>query len=114
MLFRQDGKRMADDPRVIVMTTTAGGVAITLDLVENVHILDETWVPDDQEQLADRAVNTSRMHQIGVYVYRSKNTIEQQIAELNIEKGKINRDILDHRRRGFRANIVESQKNGKS
>jgi len=114
MLFRQDGKRMADDPRVIVMTTTAGGVAITLDLVENVHILDETWVPDDQEQLADRAVNTSRMHQIGVYVYRSKNTIEQQIAELNIEKGKIIRDILDHRRRGFRANIVESQKNGKS
>jgi len=87
---------------------------ITLDLVENVHILDETWVPDDQEQLADRAVNTSRMHQIGVYVYRSKNTIEQQIAELNIEKGKINRDILDHRRRGFRANIVKSQKNGKS
>jgi len=87
---------------------------VTLDLVENVHILDETWVPDDQEQLADRAVNTSRMHQIGVYVYRSKNTIEQQIAELNIEKGKINRDILDHRRRGFRANIVESQKNGKS
>jgi SNF2 family DNA or RNA helicase len=114
MLFRQDGKRLPDDPRVIVMTTTAGGVAITLDLVENVHILDETWVPDDQEQLADRAVNTSRMHQIGVYVYRSRNTIEQQIAEANIEKGKINRDILDLRRQGFRATIVESQKNGKS
>jgi len=114
MLFREDGKRLPDDPRVIVMTTTAGGVAITLDLVENVHILDETWVPDDQEQLADRAVNTSRMHQIGVYVYRSRNTIEQQIAEANIEKGKINRDILDLRRQGFRATIVESQKNGKS
>ena len=63
--------------RVIVMTTTAGGVAITLDMVENVHILDETWVPDDQEQLADRAVNTSRMHQVGVYVYRSKDTVEE-------------------------------------
>jgi SNF2 family DNA or RNA helicase len=109
MLFRQDGKRMPDDPRVIVMTTTAGGVAITLDMVENVHILDETWVPDDQEQLADRAVNTSRMHQIGVYVYRSKNTVEQQIAELNIEKGKINTNILDIRRQGFRATLVEAK-----
>lgn len=103
MMFRQDGTRLPDDPRVIVMTTTAGGVAITLDLVENVHILDETWVPDDQEQLADRAVNTSRMHQIGVYVYRSLGTVEEDIAKANIEKANINREILDLRRQGFRA-----------
>jgi SNF2 family DNA or RNA helicase len=104
MMFRQDGSRRPDDPRVIVMTTTAGGVAITLDLVENVHILDETWVPDDQEQLADRAVNTSRMHQVGVYVYRSRDTVEEYIAKQNIDKAKINREILDLRRQGFRAN----------
>jgi len=104
MMFRQDGSRKADDPRVIVMTTTAGGVAITLDLVENVHILDETWVPDDQQQLADRAVNTSRMHQVGVYVYRSIRTVEQYIQDVNVEKADINRQILDLRRKGFRAN----------
>jgi SNF2 family DNA or RNA helicase len=105
MLFRQDGKRRPGDPRVIVLTTTAGGVAITLDMVENVHILDETWVPDDQEQLADRAVNTSRMHQVGVYVYRSKGTIEQQIHAMNLDKRSINREILDLRRNGFRASL---------
>lgn len=103
MMFREDGKRRPGDPRVIVMTTTAGGVAITLDLVENVHILDETWVPDDQEQLADRAVNTSRMHQIGVYVYRSKQSIEQYIQDVNTEKRAVNKQILDLRRQGFRA-----------
>ena len=107
MMFRQDGKRKADDPRVIVMTTTAGGVAITLDLVENVHILDETWVPDDQEQLADRAVNTSRMHQVGVYVYRSKDTVEHHIEATNIDKRNINKNILDLRRQGFRADMKE-------
>jgi SNF2 family DNA or RNA helicase len=104
MMFRQDGSRRDDDPRVIVMTTTTGGVAITLDLVENVHIMDETWVPDDQQQLADRAVNTSRMHQIGVYVYRSIGTVEQYIQDVNVEKADINRQILDLRRQGFRAN----------
>lgn len=112
MMFRQDGKRTKDSPRVIVMTTTAGGVAITLDLVENVHILDETWVPDDQEQLADRAVNTSRMHQVGVYVYRSRGTIEEQIQEANIDKANINRSLLDLRRQGFRADMKEKVGNG--
>lgn len=109
MMFRQDGKRTEDSPRVIVMTTTAGGVAITLDLVENVHILDETWVPDDQQQLADRAVNTSRMHQVGVYVYRSKDTIEHYIEGLNIDKDKVNKQILDIRRQGFRADMQAKQ-----
>lgn len=112
MMFRQDGKRSADDPRVIVMTTTAGGVAITLDLVENVHILDETWVPDDQEQLADRAVNTSRMHQVGVYVYRSRATVEEYIERVNVDKRGINKSILDLRRQGFRANMKAAMNNG--
>lgn len=105
MLFRVDGNRKVGDARVIVMTTTAGGVAITLDLADNVHILDETWVPDDQEQLADRVFNASRMHQVGVYVYRSLNTIEQHIQEVNIDKAKVNREILDLRRQGFRADM---------
>jgi len=109
MLFRTDGKRSAGDARVIVMTTTAGGVAITLDLADNVHILDETWVPDDQEQLADRVFNASRMHQVGVYVYRSINTVEQYIQNVNIDKAKINRDILDLRRQGFRADVQAQQ-----
>lgn len=102
MAFRTDGK--PTDARVVVMTTTAGGVAITLDRADNVHILDETWMPDDQEQLADRVFNASRMHQVGVYVYRARGTVEEQIQETNIDKAKINREILDLRRQGFRAN----------
>jgi len=108
MLFRTDGERKVGDARVVVMTTTAGGVAITLDLADNVHILDETWVPDDQEQLADRVFNASRMHQVGVYVYRSIGTVEEYIKKVNIEKGAVNKEILDLRRQGFRADMQEA------
>jgi SNF2 family DNA or RNA helicase len=101
MAFREDGK--PTDARVVCMTTTAGGVAITLDRADNVHIFDETWVPDDQEQLADRVFNASRMKQVGVYVYRSLETVEEYIMKNNIDKANVNREILDLRRQGFRA-----------
>jgi SNF2 family DNA or RNA helicase len=108
MAFRDDGK--PTDARVLCMTTTAGGVAITLDRCDHVHIFDETWVPDDQEQLADRTVNTSRMHQVGVYVYRSRNTVESHIQEVNVDKSAINREILDLRRQGFRATMQDKER----
>jgi SNF2 family DNA or RNA helicase len=103
--FQEGGK---NSPRVVVMTTTAGGVSITLDRADTVHILDETWVPDDQEQLADRAHRASRMHQVTVYTYRSKGTVEEYIEKVNVEKAAINQQILDIRRRGFRANMQEA------
>jgi SNF2 family DNA or RNA helicase len=94
--------------RVVVMTTTAGGVAITLDNVESVHILDETWNPDDQEQVADRAVNTSTLHQVTAFVYRSYGTIEVDIAETTDEKGIINQNVLDLVRQRQKARLQEA------
>jgi len=99
----QAGKE--DGPRVVVMTTTAGGVSITLDRADTVHILDETWVPDDQEQLEDRIHRASRMHQVTCYYYRSKDTVEEHIHKVTQNKSAINREILDIRRQGFRANM---------
>lgn len=92
-------------PRVVVLVTTAGGVAITLDRADTVHILDETWSPGDQEQLEDRAHRASRMHQVTVYYYRSLGTVEEQIQKSNIDKKDINHKILDLRRQGFRATM---------
>ena len=89
--------------RVLVVSTLAGGVAITLDRADTVHILDETWVPDDQEQLEDRVHRASRIHQVTCFYYRSRDTIEQYIYEVNQEKAFVNEDILDLRRNGFRA-----------
>lgn len=91
-----------DSPRVIAVTTTAGGVAITLDRADTVHILDETWNPDDQEQLEDRIHRISRIHQVMCYYYRSKNTIEESIYEINQQKAVTTTNVMDIRRQMFK------------
>jgi SNF2 family DNA or RNA helicase len=90
-------------PRVLVMNTKAGGTALTLDQAESVHVLDETWVPDDQEQAENRAT-PARKEQLerastGAYYYRTDQTVEQYIQALVAGKAMNNRTILDLRRR---------------
>lgn len=86
-------------PRVLVMTTGAGGVSITLDeRASTVIFMDETWDPDDQEQAEDRVHRASRMHQVMVYYLRSKDTIEEYIAEITGGKKLTNEQVLDMHR----------------
>ena len=92
--------------RVCCMVTTMG-VGLTMDNVESVHVMDETWVPDDQDQATDRAVNTTRNHQVSVFTYRSIDTIEEPIYQTNIERAFTNRDMLDLRRRAFKQRVKE-------
>lgn len=96
-------KRGADNEglRVVCMVTTIG-VGITLDNVESVHILDETWNPDDQEQLIDRAVNTSSLHQITAFFYRPRGTIATDIYEVTGGKMEVNDLVLDKLRERFK------------
>lgn len=88
--FQKDGGN-----RVLLMTTTAGGVAITLDRADTVIFLDETWVPDDQEQAINRVHRISRIHDVQAIYIRSKNSIEDYIHKLTTEKQTINYTILD-------------------
>lgn len=92
-----------DAPRVLVVNTLAAGVSLTLDRADTIHILDETWDPDDQEQLEDRIHRASRIHQVTCYYYRSEGTIEEYIHEVTQGKMDLNRKILDLRRHGLRA-----------
>jgi SNF2 family DNA or RNA helicase len=91
-----------DSPRVVAVTTTAGGVAITMDRADTVHILDETWNPDDQEQLEDRIHRISRIHQVMCYYYRSKGTVQEAIWQVAQNKKITNRNITDIRRQMFK------------
>jgi SNF2 family DNA or RNA helicase len=89
----------AGNVRVFLITTTAGGVAITLDRASTMIQLDETWNPDDQEQVEDRIHRISRIHQVTIYRIRSKGTIEEYIEQVTMNKADINREILDVHRR---------------
>ena len=89
-------------PRVIVMNTLMG-TALTLDRAESVHILDETWNPDDQEQMESRAEPTTEelmaeRSDLGVYYYRSRRSIDEYIQKVLQGKDLNNRTILDLRR----------------
>ena len=92
--FQKDG-----GPRVCLLNTMAGGVSITLDRADDLVIMDETWVPDDQEQVEDRVHRTSRTdHQVTIYYVRSEDTIERELAGTNMIKDDRQKRSLDGRR----------------
>jgi hypothetical protein len=95
----KDWQTNPDGPRVMLLNTNAGGVSITLDYADDLIIMDETWVPDDQEQVEDRVHRTSRTdHQVTIWYVRSEGTIERTIAGENTIKDDRQKRSLDGRR----------------
>jgi SNF2 family DNA or RNA helicase len=88
-----------DNVRVFFINTQAGGASITLDAADDIVIMDETWVPDDQIQVEDRVHRASNVeHQVHVWYVRSRETVEEGIAKLNVDKSKNNHVVMDARR----------------
>jgi SNF2 family DNA or RNA helicase len=86
-------------PRVLLMNTRAGGVSITLDAYcSELVVIDETWVPDDQEQLEDRIHRVSRIHQVTIFRMSSAETIDDHIRQITEDKEIIQKTLLDGRR----------------
>lgn len=87
-----------DDTRVLLLTTTAGGVSLTLDAADEMVILDETWNTSDQEQVEDRLHRLSRMHQVTIWKVFSRNTIEEGIYRNNLAQEASLKQIMDGER----------------
>lgn len=86
-------------PRVFMLTTQAGGVSLTLDAADWVVIMDETWIPDEQEQVEDRAHRTSRVdHSVTVVYVRAEDTIENEVGDANLILDYRQKRVLDVRR----------------
>lgn len=86
------------DTRVLCIVTTAGGVSLTLDAADSAHFIDESFAPDDDEQAEDRIHRASRNHNVTIYRYRSRNSIDDVIAQASIDKKTAHERILDIRR----------------
>ena len=86
------------DTQVLCIVTTAGGVSLTLDAADTVHMLDSMWSPDEGEQAEDRAHRASRVHNVTIYQYHSVGTIDQYRAQVAAEKAFEHKRILDIRR----------------
>lgn len=97
--IKDDWQNNADSPvRVLLLTTTAGGVSLTLDAADDMVILDETWNPDDQLQVEDRIHRLSRIHQVTIWKLFSRGTIEEAIARKNITSEESIKGIMDGQR----------------
>jgi SNF2 family DNA or RNA helicase len=84
------------ETRVLLLNTAAGGVSLTLDAADDLVVMDETWNPDDQEQVEDRIHRTSRTdHQVTIWYVRSIGTIEESIAGENERKDFDQKLIMD-------------------
>jgi SNF2 family DNA or RNA helicase len=88
--------------RVLCMTTTAGGVAIDLSRADTVIVLDETWNPDDQRQLVDRVISLQDIRAKSVIYIHSRDTIEDYVRSVNLEKEGVNITVLDAWRASYR------------
>lgn len=96
--FIREEFQKQDTDSVILLNTKSGGVSLTLDMADDVVICDQTWIPDDQEQVEDRAHRVSRNHNVTVWYLASLGTIDQAIALTNAEREKEIFSILEGQR----------------
>lgn len=81
--------------QVFMLNTKAGGVALTLDIADYLVILDETTVPDDQEQVEDRIHRTSRIHNVTIYYLRTLGTLDEEVAWIAAARLSVAQYLLD-------------------
>jgi Zierdtviridae DNA helicase len=75
-----------DSLSVVVINRKAGGESITLDLADEMIVIDPPWLSDDDEQLNARIHRVSRIHQVIIYRLISSGTYEEWMAKLTDEQ----------------------------
>lgn len=91
--FQQEGGDL-----VVLLNTKSGGVSLTLDMADDVVVCDQTWIPDDQEQVEDRAHRVSRNHNVTVWNLASLGTIDEAVATTNAAREDAIFSILEGQR----------------
>jgi SNF2 family DNA or RNA helicase len=84
-----------DALRVLVVSSKAAGISITLDAADEMHIMDEMWNPEENEQLEDRIHRASRMHQVTILYYRTEGTVDYAKAHSVEMKRRAQHAVLD-------------------
>lgn len=81
--------------QVFMLNTKAGGVALTLDQADYVILIDETTVPDDQEQVEDRCHRVSRVHNVTVYYLRTLGSLDEEVAYVAAARQSVGHYLMD-------------------
>lgn len=109
--YRNEFQDEQNETRVFLLNVKAGGVAITLDAADDMIFIDETWIPDDQEQAEDRIHRASRMHKTQYWYLRSLESIEEGIAYVTGGREDAQKRMMDGSRGvEFAREIIEAGK----
>lgn len=86
-------------PRVFMMNSKAGGVSITLDAADEMHILDRMYPPEAETQLRGRIRRRGRAHDVRYFYYHSEGTVDEKISGEVEAKLREQLRVLDGRRK---------------
>lgn len=96
---RRHTAQPGDRPRVFLVNSVAAGISITLDAADEMHILDERWNPEENEQLEDRIHRASNLeHKVSIWYYRTEGTIDYEKAHSVEMKRRAQHAVLDGNR----------------
>lgn len=84
-----------DSAKLFFLQSKAGGTSLTLDMADDVIILDEAWDPDIQNQVEDRAHRLSRKHNVTIWYPRSLETVEEYIGTTVQERNEVTHLVLN-------------------
>lgn len=94
----QEGFQGGNGHDIFLLNTKAGGVSLTLDMADDVVICDQTFNPDDQEQVEDRAHRVSRMHNVMIWYLASRGSIDERIACITADRESATKGVIDGQR----------------
>lgn len=83
------------EPRVLLLNSQAGGLSITLDMADELHIMDELADPGANEQLEDRLHRASRIHKVIIFYYRTEGSLDYARAHTVEFRRRVQHLILD-------------------
>lgn len=85
-------------PQVFILNGKAGGVSITLDAADEMHVLDQMYPPEANEQLFWRIFRRGHIHEVFYYLYESEGTIDEKVSVTVAQGTEAQLRVLDGRR----------------
>lgn len=84
-----------DGPGVFLISLKAGGAGLNLTAAQYVILFDPWWNPAVENQAIDRTHRIGQTNKVVAYRFLAKDSVEQKIRRLQIEKSKLASEVLD-------------------
>ncbi|XP_053997670.1 transcription termination factor 2-like isoform X1 [Hylaeus anthracinus] len=82
------------DPRILLLSLTAGGVGLNLVGGNHLLLIDIHWNPQLEVQAQDRIYRFGQKKNVSIYKFICKDTIEERIKQLQEKKMEIAQNVL--------------------